>query len=736
MCLLEIDLIMWYTLFMSENYIKGNVVKILYQSSTGYKVGLFKVKEALGEAENYLNKTLTFTGNFMPLNNELTYKFTGYLINHARFGVQFNVTSYESVVPSNIDGLVMYLSSGIFKGIGPKTAKAIVDVFKEETISEIKNGNPVLAKIKGMTLKKASELTKKINEYDKDQELILEFNKMGFTTEECLRIVNKYKNRCFDIINNNIYLLENDINFLKLDNVFLKMHEENELVRVNALIKYVIKNLCYETGNTIVSTDSVFLNVNKYFSESISSGLFLNSLDELINNDEVIKVNDMLTLEMFYSAERNIADTVKNLLKRSTLISEEEIDNRISVYEEKNKIKFNDEQKSAIKGSLINNFFIITGGPGTGKTTIIKAIVDIYEDMNFDTELDDITLLAPTGRASKRITESVKRKSSTIHKFLKWNKETKEFSVNRFNPSFTKLVIVDEASMIDIFLFNSLLDALRENVKLILVGDKHQLPSIAPGNVLGDLLNIVEIPKIYLEEIYRTKKDSYIIPLANQIKNKEMFNEVPSSYSDFKFINSPDILIKKYLEEVVTKARDKKLNIDNFQVLIPMYKGENGIENINRLMQDIFNPRSMLRKEIEIKGTLYREGDKVLQLVNDVDNNIYNGDVGYIKRITLGSSPLIDIEYTDHVVNYKRGKFEEFTLAYAVSVHKSQGSEYDNVILVMPSNMKRMLYNKLIYTAVTRAKKSLVIIGNLDSFNYSVQTDYSENRKTSLNSFF
>lgn len=736
MCLLEIDLIMWYTLFMSENYIKGNVVKILYQSSTGYKVGLFKVKEALGEAENYLNKTLTFTGNFMPLNNELTYKFTGYLINHARFGVQFNVTSYESVVPSNIDGLVMYLSSGIFKGIGPKTAKAIVDVFKEETIYEIKNGNPVLAKIKGMTLKKASELTKKINEYDKDQELILEFNKMGFTTEECLRIVNKYKNRCFDIINNNIYLLENDINFLKLDNVFLKMHEENELVRVNALIKYVIKNLCYETGNTIVSTDSVFLNVNKYFSESISSGLFLNSLDELISNDEVIKVNDMLTLEMFYSAERNIADTVKNLLKRSTLISEEEIDNRISVYEEKNKITFNDEQKSAIKGSLINNFFIITGGPGTGKTTIIKAIVDIYEDMNFDTELEDITLLAPTGRASKRITESVKRKSNTIHKFLKWNKETKEFSVNRFNPSFTKLVIVDEASMIDIFLFNSLLDALRENVKLILVGDKHQLPSIAPGNVLGDLLNIVEIPKIYLEEIYRTKKDSYIIPLANQIKNKVMFNEVPPSYSDFKFINSPDILIKKYLEEVIIKARNKKLNIDNFQVLIPMYKGENGIENINRLMQDIFNPRSMLRKEIEIKGTLYREGDKVLQLVNDVDNNIYNGDVGYIKRITLGSSPLIDIEYTDHVVNYKRGKFEEFTLAYAVSVHKSQGSEYDNVILVMPSNMKRMLYNKLIYTAVTRAKKSLVIIGNLDSFNYSVQTDYSENRKTSLNSFF
>lgn len=721
---------------MNESYIKGNVVKLLYESSTGYKVGLFKVKECSSLLEEYLNKTITFTGNFMPLNNELTYKFSGYITNHPRFGIQFNVTAYESTIPSTIDGIIMYLSSGIFKGIGAKTAKNIVDIFKEDTINEIKEGNPILSKIKGMTVKKAKELRSKIIEYDKDQELIIEFNKMGFTTEECLRIVNKYKSKCFDIINNNIYLLENDINFLKLDKVFLSMHPENEEVRVNALIKYSIKSICYERGDTLVEKESIYLYMSKFFKDNISSLVFLNSLEDLVSNEEVIKVNGYYTLKEFYLTEMNISEVVKGLISINNLEEESKVLKEIEKYENKNNIEFNSEQKNAIKGALNSNFFIITGGPGTGKTTIIKAIVDIYEEMNFDTELKDITLLAPTGRASKRITESVKRKASTIHKFLKWNKETKEFSVNRFNPSNTKLVIIDEASMIDIFLFNSLLDALKSNVKLILVGDKYQLPSILPGNVLSDLLNINEIPKIYLEEIYRTKKDSYIIPLASRIKNRIEFINIPESHEDFKFINSPDILIKDYVRNISLKVLDKNINIDNFQALIPMYKGENGIDNINIVMQDIFNKSDESKNEIIIRDIVYREKDKVLQLVNDIDNNIFNGDVGYIKRIINGPNPSIDIDYNGHVVNYKKNKFDEFTLAYAISVHKSQGSEYDHVLLILSNNMKRMLYNKLVYTAVTRAKKSLIIIGSLDSLNYSIRTFNSENRITSLSTFF
>ena len=718
---------------MRENsYIKGNIVKILYESSTGYKVGLFKVKESSDDVKEFLNKTMTFTGNFMPLNNEITYIFKGNLINHARFGIQFNVTSYESVIPSDTDEIIMYLSSGIFKGIGPKTAKVIVDTFGEETINEIKNGNPVLSRLKGMNEKKARELTKKILEYDKDQELIIEFNKLGFTTEECLKIVNKYKDRCFDIIENNIYMLESDINFIKLDKVFLTNHDEFECVRIDALIKYSIKNLCYTTGDTLVTRESLYLEMNKYFSTNLDSKLFLDRLNDLIVCKTVIEVDEFITLNMFYETEVEIADTINYLNKIKPTFNKEDIDVYINKYQKENNITFNNSQIEAIKGSLLNNLFIITGGPGTGKTTIIKAVVDIYEKLCGDIELKDITLLAPTGKASKRITESVHRKSSTIHKFLKWNKETKEFSVNRFNPVDTRLVIIDEFSMVDIFLFNSLLDGLTSKVKLILVGDANQLPSIQPGNILADLLSDKNLPGIYLTDIYRTKKESYIIPLAMDIKNRKVFEDFPTNYEDFKFFSVADIQIKSYLTTIFKHARDKNMSIEDFQVLIPMYKGENGIDNINNLMQSIFNPESIMKKEIVIRDVTYREGDKVIQLVNDVDYNIFNGDNGYIKRIIMGKNPFIEIDYNGNVVSYKKGKFDEFTLAYAISVHKSQGSEYDNVVVVLPSNMKRMLYNKLIYTAVTRAKKSLIIIGNIDSLNYAVKTEYSVYRNTAL----
>lgn len=719
-----------------SNYIKGNVVKLLFESPTGYKVGLFKVKEAKGDALEYVNKTITFTGNFMPLNNELSYKFVGNLINHPRFGVQFNVVSYESVVPDDKDGIVMYLSSGIFKGIGPKIAKLIVDTFGEDTIEEIKNSNPILSKIKGMNERKARELTEKILEYDKDQELILEFNKLGFTTEECLKIVNKYKNRCFDIIDNNIYILEDDINFVKLDRVFLKLHDEFESVRIDALIRYSIKGLCYKSGDTLVNKETLFVELNKYFSSPLESSLFLTHVNDLIEIGDLIEVYELLTLSDFYETEASVASSINYLLGVKENFNSDVLDKEIRNYEKNNGISFNDCQREAILGSLLNNVFIITGGPGTGKTTIIKAIVDIYEKIHEDAELKDITMLAPTGRAAKRIAESCNRKASTIHKFLKWNKETKEFSVNKYNPASSKLVIIDEFSMVDIFLFNSLLEGLSGSVKLILVGDANQLPSIAPGNILADLLEVPGIPGKYLDQVYRTGKDSYIIPLAQDIKARKEFKDFPNIYEDFKFISSPDIFIKRYVIEICEKAIEKNLDIEDFQVLIPMYKGENGIDSINQVMQSIFNKENSSKNEILIRDIIYREGDKVIQLVNDVDNNIFNGDVGYIKKIINSTNPLIEIDYNGNIVVYKKGKFDEFTHAYAISVHKSQGSEYDNVIVIIPSNMKRMLYNKLLYTAVTRAKKGLIVIGSIESFNYATHVNYSENRNTSLKTFF
>lgn len=720
---------------MSE--IKGNVVRLLFESGTGYKVGLFKVKEASGnDVEEYINKTITFTGSFMPLNTELNYSFIGKMVTHPRYGVQFQVEKYDSELPESKDAVVSYLSSGIFKGIGPKTAKNIVDTFKDNTIEEIKNGNPILSKIKGMNEKKARDLTFKILEYDKAQDLIIEFNTLGFTTEECLKIVNKYKNRSMEILENNIYSLIEDINFLKLDKVFLKLHDEYDSIRVQAIIKYSIKNICYQRGDTLVSKENLYLEINKFFSSKIDSKTFLSYIDLMIENEDIILHEEYITLPEFYETEMNIASTLNYLSNILSDIKEEKIEKRLELYEKDNNIKFNEIQKKAIKGALLNNIFIITGGPGTGKTTIIKAVVDLYSELSGGLNEMDITLLAPTGRAAKRMAESVLKKTSTIHKFLKWNKETKEFSVNRFNPVNTKLVIIDEASMVDIFLFNSLLDALPSKVKLVLIGDSNQLPSISPGNILHDLLLSNKIKNVYLNEIYRTSKESYIIPLSKDIRDRKEFKEFPSNYDDFKFIISPDYLMKNYIKEICNRLIEKGVSIEDFQVLIPMYKGENGIDNINNLMQSIFNCESENKNEILLRDVIYREGDKVLQLVNDVDNNIYNGDTGYIKRIINGKDPIIEIDFSGNKVIYKKGKFDEFTLGYAISVHKSQGSEYPHVLILIPSNMKRMLYNKLIYTAVTRAKKSLIIIGSIDSFNYSVQMEYSINRITALKSFF
>ena len=395
----------------------------------------------------------------------------------------------------------------------------------------------------------------------------------------------------------------------------------------------------------------------------------------------------------------------------------------------KNKILFDDTQKKAIIGALNNNLYIITGGPGTGKTTIIKTIVQILENKN-KINKDDIVLLAPTGRSAKKMQDSVGYKAYTIHKFLKWNKELETFQIDEYNKAKEKVVIVDEASMIDIFLFSSLLKGLRLNVKLILVGDVNQLPSIAPGDVLRDLLCQNNIKNTYLNKIYRVNEESYISDIALDIKNQKEFNNI-DDYNDFKFIKSSDEDIKSYLIQICNYVKSKKISLDNFQVLVPMYKGVNGIDNLNILMADIFNSKN---KKYQIGDKFCRIDDKVIQLVNDVDNNVYNGDIGYIKDINIiNKKTIVEIEFGNNKVIYTNGDFDKFSLAYAISIHKSQGSEYDHVVIILANSFVRMFYNKLIYTAVTRAKSSLTIIGSLQAFNTCIKTLYANNRKTYIN---
>lgn len=714
-----------------KKYILGNIRKIIYESNNGpYKVGIFKVRETNDEEmEEYVNKVIGFTGSFAEVNMDVDYILYGRLVEHPKYGSQFEVLNYEIKAPSDLDSLVLYLSSGMFKGIGLKTAKRIVERFGNDTIKTIKDNYQDIATVSGMTITKAKRMHDKIVENEYNQDLILKLNTLGFSVREAIDLITVYGNKLNGVIEENIYDLVEYINFDKLDLMFLKDNDEMDKRRIEALILHNIYTSCYENGDTLILKDELFIKMKRCFKSVFSAEEYLKYIDSLALKAKIVLFNEYVTLTDFYNTEKSILMDINRINDIKTNIKTNKIDNYITEYEKINNITFNNDQKEAIKGAIENNFFIITGGPGTGKTTIIKAIVMILKEM-LDLSHEDIALLAPTGRASKRMAESVGAPAYTIHKYLKWNKETESFLIDEYNKSSEKVVIVDESSMIDIFLFSSLLKGLKLNVKLILVGDANQLPSIGPGDLLNDLLHISTIKNKYLNTIYRVKEGSYITYLANDIKNRKHFDKFPTNYSDFKFIESSDDDIKKYLSEIVSKAVEKGIHSENFQVLAPMYKGINGIDSLNSMMASIFNPNS---EKFIIGDKYYRINDKVIQLVNDVDNNVYNGDIGYIRDIYyLDKKMVVEIDYSGNIVEYKSGEFDKFNLAYAVSIHKSQGSEYANVVIILARSFNRMFYNKLIYTAVTRAKSSLIILGSIDSLNKSVSTNYGANRNTYL----
>lgn len=714
-----------------KKYILGNIRKIIYESNNGpYKVGIFKVRETNDdEMSEYVNKVIGFTGNFAEVNPDVDYILYGRLVEHPKYGTQFEVLNYEIKAPSDLDSLVLYLSSGMFKGIGLKTAKRIVERFGTDTIKTIKEAPEDIATVSGMTITKARRMHDKILENEYNQDLILKLNGYGFSVREAIDLITIYGSNLQNKIEENIYDLVEHITFDKLDIMFLKDNDEMDKRRIEALILHNIYTTCYETGDTLVLKDELFIKMKRCFKGVFAAEEYLKYIDSLALKAKIVLFNEYVTLSDFYNTEKSILMDINRINDIKNTIKPDKIDTYISEYEKINSITFNSDQKEAIKGAILNNFFIITGGPGTGKTTIIKAIVMILKDI-LDLNHEDIALLAPTGRASKRMAESVGAPAYTIHKFLKWNKETESFLIDEYNKSQEKVVIVDESSMIDIFLFSSLLKGLKLNVKLILVGDANQLPSIGPGDLLNDLLHISTIKNKYLNTIYRVKEGSYITYLANDIKNRKHFDKFPTNYSDFKFIESNDDDIKKYLSEIVNKAVEKGIHSENFQVLAPMYKGLNGIDSLNSMMADIFNPNA---EKFVIGDKYYRINDKVIQLVNDVDNNVYNGDIGYIRDIYyLDKKMVVEIDYSGNIVEYKSGEFDKFNLAYAVSIHKSQGSEYANVVIILARSFNRMFYNKLIYTAVTRAKSSLIILGSIDSLNKSVLTNYGANRNTYL----
>ena len=714
-------------------YIKGNYRKSIFTSDKGYVIGLFKIKETDNEElKMYVNKIITFTGYFHELNLDDMYIFKGDVVDHPKYGLQFNVLEYERLKPEDEDGLVAFLSSDLFKGVGEKLAKSIVDTLGKNVLEEILKDESCLLLVPKMTSKKAHTIYETLRKYEESHQIIVYLTELGFNMKDALDIYNTYKSETIIHIEHNPYCLVDFISFLKVDEIALKLNvSEDDERRIKACIIYMMNKLLFTNSDTYLEYDEILESVFNYLKSDLNVDDFDLYLEELINENKIILLDDKYYIKEMYDSEINITNTIKYLETKK--IDKLFLDNRIEGLGKVNNIKYNEKQKEAIKKSLENNITIITGGPGTGKTTIIKAICELYQNifkLSYEELTNRIALLAPTGRASKRMSESTNLPASTIHRFLKWNKETNEFLVNEYNKNDHHLIIIDEVSMIDLNLLDSLFKGLTKNIKLVLVGDHHQLPSVGPGNILKDLIESDLIDTIYLDTLYRQDENSYITTLAHEIKDNNLSESFLETKSDYTFLKCHSI--KDNLKNLCLQLKEKGYDYKRVQIMAPMYAGINGIDNLNKELQNIFNPKTN-QNEIKYGDVVYRENDKVLQLVNLPEENIYNGDIGIIKNIVkIENKTFIYIDFDGNLVKYETKDLNKITHGFVISIHKSQGSEFEVVIMLVSNNYKRMLYKKLIYTGITRAKKKLILIGEPDAFLYAVNNSNEKIRKTNL----
>ena len=701
----------------------GKLKKIIFKSDNGYLVALFRVQKSSDNLKELVGKTITVTGVIVNENEEQTYILDGDYILNPKYGYQFNFNSYNVFVPNTADAIIEYLSSSLIKGCGKKTAVKIVELLGDDAINIIKT-NPIILKKLNISDSKITKIYDSIMANVSTDDLIINLKELGFTINECSKIIKKYGDKVNYIIENNIYLLNDIIDFNKIDKIFLLNHDASDKIRQEACILEALNNLSLKNGDTYSYYEEIEQELYN-FNISLDNDV----LNELIDRELIIKIDNNYFLKDNYIAEENVADMLYEISNRP-LVKKYDLDKYINQIEFESGLKYNNNQKDAIAAALNNRIAIISGGPGTGKTTIINAIVRIYIMMNKLNPIDvydSIALLAPTGRASKKITSSTNLPAQTIHRYLKWNKESDTFGINEYNKLHHKLVIIDEVSMIDIHLFNALLKGLTSNVQLILVGDVFQLPSVGAGLVLSNIIDSNLFNYNPLEEIFRQSKDSYIPYLAKEIKNEEIGEELFKRKDDYNFLEAKNNEIKNMISQICNLCLKKELKSD-IQILAPLYKGINGIDNLNSSLREIFNPL-VDQAEIKIGDIIYREKDKVLQLVNNPDLNVYNGDIGYIKEISKNE---ITIDFEGNYVIYSKSDMQDITHAYAISIHKSQGSEFSHVIIPIESHYQRMLYNKLIYTGVSRAKKSLVIVGEKDALIYAIKNNYANHRKTYL----
>lgn len=732
-------------------FIVGTIQAIFFENpSNFYKVVLVNVTDT---NTDYLEKEIVVTGSFGQVQEEEPYRFFGHFVDHPRYGRQFQVDSYQQERPTSASGVVNYLSSDKFPGIGKRTAEKIVEVLGESAIDRIIDDPSVLEEVTVLNEKKRQVIVETIRLNHGMEQVIVGLNRYGFGSQLAFSIYQTYQEETLSVIQENPYQLVEDIEgvgFKRADNIAEQIGiQADSAVRIRAAILHEVFEHSIRSGNTYVQADVLLEEAIRTLEASrpveISPDQVANEIITLVEHGKIQQEETKLFENSLYFSEWGIGTSIQRLLSRKKEIhyEEEEVQKNIRMIEKRLNIQYGDSQQAAIEEAIKSPLFILTGGPGTGKTTVINGIVSLFAELNglsldlkdYTQEMFPILLAAPTGRAAKRMNETTGLPASTIHRLLGLTGREK-------NPSLTAkeleggLLIVDEMSMVDTWLANTLLKAIPTNMQVIFVGDKDQLPSVGPGQVLHDLLQINEIPKCELNEIYRQGDGSSIIPLAHEIKEGKLPTDFQKNQKDRSFFASDIGHIEEYIRQIVTKAKAKGFTPQDIQVLAPMYRGAAGIDALNKMMQEIFNPNDGKKKEVKWNDTVYRIGDKVLQLVNTPELNVFNGDMGEIVGITLAkdSEDKVDelvLQFDNNEVTYKRNEWNKITLSYCCSIHKAQGSEFRMVLLPMVHQYSRMLQRNLLYTAVTRSKELLILLGEVSAFETCVKNE-SASRMTML----